>query len=95
MSKIADAVSEIARPIVEENGCSLYKVKYLKEGPNYYLRVFIDKESGIGIDDCEVISRALDPILDEHTEIFPNPYVFEVSSSGEEKEHDAKIEKGV
>ena len=94
MSKISDAVTEVARPIVEEHGCTLYKVKYLKEGPNYYLRLFIEKESGVGIDDCEVISRALDSILDE-IDIIPNSYVFEVSSSGEEKERDLADKKGV
>ena len=85
MSKIADAVEEFARPVVEELGCELYRVKYLKEGPNYYLRVYIDKEEGVSINDCEAVSRALDPILDEK-DIIPNSYVFEVSSSGEIKE---------
>ena len=85
MSKIADAVAEFARPVVEELGCELYRVKYLKEGPNYYLRVYIDKEEGVSINDCEAVSRALDPILDEK-DIIPNSYVFEVSSSGEIKE---------
>ena len=53
MSKIADKVTELAEPIVKDFGCTLYKVKYLKEGPDYYLRVFIEKESGVGINDCE------------------------------------------
>ena len=93
MSKIAEQVEAFARPIVEEKGCSLYKVKYLKEGPDYYLRLFIDREEGIGINNCEAVSRAMDPLLDEHSSIFPNPYVFEVWSSGEEKEKDLKKKK--
>ena len=60
MSKIADKVTELAEPIVKDFGCTLYKVKYLKEGPDYYLRVFIEKESGVGINDCENISKALE-----------------------------------
>ena len=95
MSKIAETVEELARPVVESQGCSLYKVKYVKEGPSYYLRVFIEKDSGVNITDCEAISREMDPIQDEHTELFPNPYVFEVSSSGEEKERDFKNKKEV
>lgn len=95
MSKIADSVEELVKPVVEAQGCTLYKVKYLKEGPNYYLRVFIEKETGVNILDCEAISREMDPILDEHSSLFPNPYVFEVSSSGEEKERDLKNKKEV
>ena len=94
MSKIADRIAELAKPVVEENGCTLYKASYVKEGPNYYLRLFIEKESGVGINDCEAISKAMDPILDENESIFPNPYVFEVSSSGEERDRDSN-KKGV
>lgn len=94
MSKIADKVTELADPIVKEFGCTLYKVKYLKEGPSYYLRVYIEKESGVGINDCENISKALDPILDRE-DVIPNAYFFEVSSSGEERERDEKNKKEV
>ena len=85
MSKIADAVESFARPVVEDLGVELYAVRYLKEGPNYYLRVYIDKPEGVCINDCEAVSKALDPILDEK-DLVPNSYVFEVSSSGEIKE---------
>ena len=95
MSKISEAVEVLAKPVVEENGCTLYKVKYLKEGPEYYLRLFIEKDGGVGIEDCVVISHAMDPILDENESLFPNPYRFEVCSSGEEKERDAKNRKEV
>ncbi|MEF9971917.1 MAG: ribosome maturation factor RimP [Oscillospiraceae bacterium] len=84
MSKIADMVSELARPIAEQFGCELWDVEYVREAGQWYLRVFIDRESGISIDDCEAVSRALDPILDEKDPIESN-YIFEVSSAGLER----------
>lgn len=85
MSKITEAVTALARPVVEAEGCCLWDVEYVREAGSYYLRVFIDKEGGVGIDDCERISRALDPILDEADPI-PDSYVFEVGSPGAERE---------
>ena len=85
MSKITEKVAELALPVVEEEGCSLWDVEYVREAGSWYLRVFIDKEGGVGIDDCERISRRLDPILDEADPI-PDSYVFEVSSAGAERE---------
>ena len=85
MSKITDKVTELARPVVEEEGCSLWDVEYVREAGSWYLRLFIDKEGGVGIDDCERISRRLDPILDEADPI-PESYVFEVGSAGAERE---------
>ena len=85
MSKITEKVTELALPVVESHGCSLWSVEYVKEAGSYYLRVFIDKEGGVGIDDCEAISRELDPILDEADPI-PDSYVFEVGSPGAERE---------
>ena len=85
MSKITDKVTELALPVVEEEGCSLWDVEYVREAGCWYLRVFIDKEGGVGIDDCERISRRLDPILDEVDPI-PDSYVFEVGSAGAERE---------
>ena len=85
MSKITDKVYELAKPVVEEAGCSLWDVEYVREAGNWYLRVFIDKEGGVSINDCEAISRALDPILDEADPI-PDSYVFEVGSAGAERE---------
>ncbi len=85
MSKITEKVEAMAKPIVEEAGCELWSVEYLREAGTWYLRVFIDKEGGVGIDDCEKISRALDPILDEADPI-PESYVFEVGSAGAERE---------
>ena len=85
MSKITDIVTGLARPVVEEEGCSLWDVEYVREAGSWYLRVFIDKDGGVGIDDCERISRRLDPMLDEADPI-PDSYVFEVGSAGAERE---------
>ena len=85
MSKITDKVTELAKPMVEEEGCSLWDVEYVREAGNWFLRIFIDKDGGVGIDDCERISRRLDPILDKADPI-PDSYVFEVGSAGAERE---------
>lgn len=85
MSRITDSVTELARPVVEQAGCTLWDVEYVREAGTWYLRVFIDKEGGVSIDDCEAISRALDPILDEADPV-PDSYVFEVGSAGAERE---------
>ena len=85
MSKLTDRVSALVRPVVEEEGCSLWDVEYVREAGTWYLRVFIDRDGGVGIDDCERISRRLDPILDEEDPI-PDSYVFEVGSAGAERE---------
>ncbi len=85
MSKITDKVTQLARPVVEEEGCSLWDVEYVREAGCWYLRIYIDKEGGVGIDDCERISRRLDPLLDEADPI-PDSYVFEVGSAGAERE---------
>lgn len=85
MSKITDFVSELARPVVEEEGCSLWDVEYVREAGQWYLRVFIDKDGGVSINDCERISRRLDPMLDEADPI-ADSYVFEVGSAGAERE---------
>ena len=82
--KITQTVAALAKPIVEARGCSLWDVEYVREGADYLLRVAIDKEGGVDIDDCEAISRALDPILDEHDPI-PDRYQFEVCSAGLER----------
>lgn len=85
MSKITDKVSALAAPVVEQEGCSLWDVEYVREAGTWYLRLYIDKDGGVSIDDCERISRALDPILDEADPI-PDSYVFEVGSAGIERE---------
>ena len=85
MSKITEKVTALAKPEVEAEGCSLWDVEYLREAGTWYLRIYIDREGGVSIDDCERISRRLDPILDEADPI-PESYVFEVGSAGAERE---------
>ena len=85
LSKISDKVFALAAPVVEEEGCSLWDVEYIREAGSWYLRIYIDKEGGVSIDDCERISRRLDPMLDEADPI-PDSYVFEVGSAGAERE---------
>ena len=70
---------------MEDEGCSLWDVEYVREAGTWYLRIFIDREDGVSIEDCERISRRLDPILDEEDPI-PDSYVFEVGSAGADRE---------
>ena len=72
---------EILLPIAEENGVEIYDVEYVKEGGTWYLRAYIDKPGGITVDDCELVSRAANDILDEK-DFVEDSYVFEVSSPG-------------
>ena len=82
--KVTDLVAEFSKPIIEANGCSLWDVEYVREGSERYLRIYLDKEGGIDIDDCEKIHRAIDPILDEKDPIAES-YHFEVCSAGLER----------
>ena len=72
---------EILQPIVDANGFELVDVEYVKEGGTWYLRAYIDKPGGITVDDCELVSRAANDILDEK-DFIEDSYVFEVSSPG-------------
>lgn len=85
MSKITEAVANLAKGVVEAEGCSLWDVEYVREAGSYYLRVYIDKPGGVSINDCEAISRTLDKLLDEADPI-PDSYIFEVASAGAERE---------
>ena len=85
MNKIAQRVYDLALPIAQQQGVEIWDVEYLREAGQWFLRVYIDKDGGIGIDDCEALSRALDPVLDEQDPI-PDSYVFEVSSAGAERQ---------
>jgi len=82
--KVTDLVTEFSKPIIEANGCTLWDVEYVREGSERYLRIYVDKEGGIDIDDCEKIHRAIDPILDEKDPIAES-YHFEVCSAGIER----------
>ena len=84
MSKITDLTAQLARPVVEANGCSLWDVEYVKEAGSWYLRVYIDKETGVSIDDCEAVARPLSDALDEADPI-EGSYTLEVSSAGADR----------
>lgn len=81
---ISETVAEIALPIVEQTGCELVDVEYVKEGGNWFLRIYIDKQGGVTLDDCESVSRPLSKKLDELDPISHNFYM-EVSSPGLER----------
>jgi ribosome maturation factor RimP len=82
--RVTDIVERLAQPIAAEVGVELVDVEYKKEGANWYLRVFIDKEGGVDIDDCTRVSERLSERLDEVDPI-PSSYFLEVSSPGAER----------
>ena len=84
MKKVTEVVRELALPVVDEQGCRLWDVEYVREAGQWYLRVYIDKDGGVNILDCEAISRALSDILDEADPI-ESSYIFEVASAGAER----------
>ena len=82
--KVTELVTKLAEPVVAEHGCSLWDVEYVREGSEYFLRLYLDKEGGVDINDCEAVSRAVDPLLDEADPIAES-YHFEVCSAGLER----------
>lgn len=76
-----ERTEKLLEPIADQNGVSIYDVEYVKEGEDYYLRAYIDKEGGVSIDDCEAVSRALSDALDNEDYI-SDAYILEVSSPG-------------
>jgi ribosome maturation factor RimP len=78
-------VTELALPVAQEMGVELWDVRFEKEGAMWYLRVFIDKQGGVDINDCENVSRKLDKLLDEVDPI-DHSYTLEVSSPGIERD---------
>ncbi|MBE6985659.1 MAG: ribosome maturation factor RimP [Ruminococcaceae bacterium] len=82
--KITEQVWQFSEPLVEACGCTLWDVEYVREGGDWFLRLYIDKFGGVDIDDCEAVSRAVDPVLDEKDPI-PESYRFEVCSAGLER----------
>ncbi len=81
MSKVTDKIAELVTPFVHERGLFLWDVRLEKEGPNRFLRILLDGERAVDIDDCEAVSRAIDPILDE-VDLIAEAYYLEVSSAG-------------
>lgn len=82
--KVEDVVTKLALPIVEKNSFELVDVEFVKEGANWYLRVYIDKEGGITLDDCQIVSEELSVELDKADPI-DQRYFLEVSSPGIER----------
>jgi ribosome maturation factor RimP len=87
---------ELVQPLLDERNFELWDVEYVKEGQDYFLRIFIDKPGGITIDDCVDISRAMNEILDREDYI-SDPYTFEVSSPGlgRQIKNDRQMEKSI
>ena len=85
MKKVTDIVWELAEPVVKENGCELWDVEYVREAGQWYLRLYLDKEGGVDILDCEAVSRRVSDLLDEADPI-ESSYMFEVSSAGAERQ---------
>ncbi|MDY6096533.1 MAG: ribosome maturation factor RimP, partial [Oscillospiraceae bacterium] len=84
MKKVTEIVAELARPVVEEHGCTLWDVEYVREAGQWYLRLLIDKQGGVDILDCEAISRVVSDLLDEADPI-EGSYTLEVGSAGAER----------
>lgn len=84
MEKVTELTARLAAPVIEAQGCTLWDVEYVKEAGTWYLRVLIDKETGVDILDCEAISRTLSDLLDEADPI-EGSYTLEVGSAGAER----------
>ncbi len=87
---------KLVMPILKEHDFDLYDVEFVKEAGSWYLRIYIDKEGGITVDDCELVSRAMNEILDAKDYI-PEAYIFEVSSPGlgRQLKKDKHLEKSI
>lgn len=84
MANIEEKVEKLLQPIIEKEGYELYDVEYAKEGKNYFLRIFIDHQKGIDLNDCEKVNDAITDILDQENYI-KEQYFLEVSSPGIER----------
>ena len=84
MAKIEEKVENLIKDKIEKLGYDLYDVEYAKEGPNYYLRIYIDSEKGIDLNDCEKVSNEINAVLDE-ADYIKEQYYLEVSSPGIER----------
>ncbi len=100
-SGIEDKAEALLTPVIEALGpFEVVDVEYVKEGSSWYLRVYADKEGGIAINDCELISRAIEPVLDEK-DLIPDAYILEVSSPGltralrKERDYQRNLDKPV
>lgn len=84
MAKIEERVESLIGPRIESLGYRLYDVEFVKEGKDFYLRVYIDKDSGISLEDCEAVSNGINEVLDE-ADYIKEQYFLEVSSPGVER----------
>ena len=84
MSKLTETVAQLAQPIVDDLGLEILDIEYVKEGKDWFLRVFIDKDTGVDIEECGIVSERLSERLDELDPI-PHNYYLEVSSPGAER----------
>lgn len=84
MKKVTELTAELALPLVEAAGCTLWDVEYVREAGTWYLRVFLDAPEGVSIDQCEAVSRPLSDALDEVDPI-QGSYVLEVGSAGADR----------
>lgn len=82
-----DKVKDSIREVIEENGCHLENVEYVKEDGLNYLRISIGKENGVEVDDCVLISKAISPIIDELDPISES-YILDVCSMGGEEDYE-------
>lgn len=84
MSRITPLIQDLVEPLLSDLGYELVDLQYSREGGRYILRLFIDRPGGVGLDDCEKVSRAVGELLDQEDPI-PNSYYLEVSSPGLER----------
>jgi ribosome maturation factor RimP len=84
VKKVSELTAELALPLVEQAGCTLWDVEYVREAGTWYLRVLVDCEGGVSINQCEAISRPLSDLLDEKDPI-EGSYVLEVGSAGADR----------
>ena len=96
MANIEEKVEKLLKDKIESIGYELYDVEYAKEGKNYFLRIFIDKENGIDLSDCEKVNNEINDILDQANYI-KEQYFLEVSSPGIERilRKDKHLEKNI
>ena len=81
---VTQKIKKLAEPIIAQQNLILWDIEFVKEGPDNFLRIYIDKEDGVNIEDCEAFSRKIDPLLDEY-DFIKTSYILEVSSAGLER----------
>ena len=96
MASLEEKIEDLVKEKIENIGYELYDVEFAKEGKNYFLRIFIDKENGIDLNDCEKVNNEITDILDEANYI-KEQYFLEVSSPGVERvlRKDKHLEKNI